>query len=76
MTLLRAAFACCLVIVPLSAAPAAPVVVEAGQTHTLAEDLVLAGADTFEIRGTAEKPCTLVSEADSASAPPTAGPAP
>jgi len=35
------------------------IVVEAGETHTLAEDLVLSGQDTLEIRGTAEKRCTL-----------------
>jgi hypothetical protein len=60
MTSPRAALACCLLMIPLSIAPAAPVVVEAGQTYTLTEDLVLAGADTLEIKGTAEKPCTLV----------------
>src|SRR3954470_12439937 len=60
MTFPRAAFACCLLIVPPSVAPAAPIVVEAGQTHTLADHLVLTGTDTLEIRGTAEKPCTLV----------------
>src|SRR5215471_9038105 len=53
MTLLRAAFALCLVFFPLSVASAAPVVIEAGQTFTLAEDLVLAGADTLEVRGSA-----------------------
>src|SRR5262245_26736028 len=42
------------------AAGAASIVVEAGQTHTLTEDLVLTGEDTLEIRGTAEKPCTMV----------------
>src|SRR3954452_14887126 len=42
------------------AAPAAPVVVEAAQTHTLQQDLMLDGKDVLEIRGTAEKPCTLV----------------
>ncbi len=52
-------FACCLFVSP-SSVSAATVVVEAGQTHTLTEDLVLNGADTLEIRGTAEKPCTLV----------------
>jgi hypothetical protein len=39
---------------------AAPIVVEAGQTHTLDADLVLDGADRLEIRGTADKPCVLV----------------
>jgi ferric-dicitrate binding protein FerR (iron transport regulator) len=34
-------------------------IVEAGETHTLAEDLVLSGDDTLEIRGTADKRCTL-----------------
>lgn len=60
MTSSRAVFACCLLIVLASFASAAPVVVEAGQTHTLADDLVLTGADTLEIRGTVEKPCTLL----------------
>src|ERR1044071_1323157 len=55
-----AALACCLLFVSPSLASAAPVVVEAGQTHTLTEDLVLNGADTLEIKGAAEKPCTLV----------------
>src|SRR5262245_57410069 len=55
-----AALACCLLFVPPSLVSAAPVVVEAGQTHTLTEDLVLNGADTLEINGTAEKPCSLV----------------
>jgi len=41
-------------------APAASVVVEAGQTHTLNEDLILNGDDTLEIRGTPDKPCKLV----------------
>lgn len=41
-------------------AAAAPLVIEAGQTYTLREDLVLKGDDVLEIRGTAEKPCTLV----------------
>src|SRR5262249_16912613 len=39
---------------------AAPTVVAAGQTHTLHEDLVLDDDDVLEIRGTPEKPCTLV----------------
>ncbi|OAI45210.1 hypothetical protein AYO44_13050 [Planctomycetaceae bacterium SCGC AG-212-F19] len=44
------------------AAEAAPTVIEAGQTHTLREDLVLDGDDVLEIRGTAEKPCTLIGD--------------
>src|SRR4051794_26175818 len=35
-------------------------VVEPGQTLTLDEDLVLAGNDSLEVRGTPEKRCTLV----------------
>jgi hypothetical protein len=54
------AFACCLLVIPSSPVSAAPVVVEAGQTLTLTEDLVLNGTDTLEIKGTAGKPCTLV----------------
>src|SRR5579872_1751189 len=56
----RAVFACCLLIVPALVASAASIVVEAGQTHTLNEDLVLSGPDTLEIKGTADRPCTLV----------------
>lgn len=47
-----------LLIVP--AAPAATHVIEAGRTHTLKEDLVLKGDDVLEVRGTAEKRCTLI----------------
>jgi hypothetical protein len=39
---------------------AAATVIQAGQTHTLQEDLVLNGDDVLEIKGTADKPCTLV----------------
>jgi hypothetical protein len=42
------------------AARAAPLIVEAGKTHTLHEDVVLNGDDVLEVRGTAEKPCVLV----------------
>lgn len=42
------------------AAQAAPLLVEAGKTHTLNGDLVLDGADTVQILGTAEKPCVLI----------------
>jgi len=35
-------------------------VVEAGQTLTLTEDLVLSGADTLEIRGTPDRRCVIV----------------
>src|SRR5262245_56339387 len=52
-----AAFTCCLLFVPSPLVSAAPIVVEAGQTYTLTEDLVLNGADTLEIKGTADKPC-------------------
>src|SRR5262249_9425631 len=55
-----AALSCCLLFVPPSLVSAAPVVVEAGQTHALTEDLVLNGTDTLEIKGTADKPCSLV----------------
>ncbi|HEX5271341.1 MAG TPA: hypothetical protein VFW33_12670 [Gemmataceae bacterium] len=42
------------------AARAAPLVVEAGQTHTLREDVTLDGDDVLEVRGTPEKPSVLV----------------
>jgi hypothetical protein len=42
------------------AALAAPILVEAGQTHTLRDDLVLNGDDVLEVRGTPEKPCILI----------------
>ena len=35
-------------------------VIEAGKSHTLTADLVLTGDDVLEVRGTAEKPCTLI----------------
>jgi hypothetical protein len=38
----------------------ASLIIEAGQTHTLNDDIVLDGDDTLQIRGTAEKPCALV----------------
>src|SRR4051794_2616510 len=50
----------CLLIDSSHPAPAAPVVVQAGQTHTLQADLVLNGDDVLEIRGTPEEPCVLV----------------
>lgn len=43
-------------------ASAGPIIVEAGQTHSLADDLVLDRDDVLEIRGTLEKPCLLVGE--------------
>jgi hypothetical protein len=43
-----------------SGARAAPLLVEAGQTHTLHEDVILSGDDVLEVRGTAEKPSVLV----------------
>lgn len=42
-----------------SAARSAPLLVEAGQTHTLHEDVLLNGDDMLEVRGTPEKPCVL-----------------
>jgi hypothetical protein len=42
-----------------SAIRSAPLTVEAGQTHTLNEDLILNGDDVLEIRGTMDKPCVL-----------------
>jgi hypothetical protein len=39
---------------------AATLIVEAGQTHTLQDDLVLNDDDALEIRGTPENPCILV----------------
>lgn len=51
----------CLVLLACTArVPAATIVVPAGQTHTLAEDLVLGGDDALEIQGTADKPCILL----------------
>ncbi len=47
----------------LGAAPAAravPLIIEAGKTHTLQEDVILNGDDVLEVRGTAEKPSILV----------------
>lgn len=44
-------------------ASAAPIVVDAGQTHTLQADLVLNGDDVLEIKGTADKPCVLAGNA-------------
>ena len=35
-------------------------VVEAGQTLTLTQDLVLSGADTLEVRGTPDRKCAIV----------------
>jgi hypothetical protein len=43
-----------------SAARAAPLIVEAGQTYTLHEDVILSADDVLEVRGTPEKPCVLV----------------
>ena len=40
--------------------PAATTIVEAGQSHTLQDDLILNGDDILEVRGTSEKPCILV----------------
>src|SRR5438105_2692406 len=39
---------------------AAAHVLEAGETRTLKEDLVLSGEDTLEIRGSADQRCTVV----------------
>jgi hypothetical protein len=43
-----------------STARAAPLVVEAGQTYTLHEDVILDGDAVLEVRRTPEKPCALV----------------
>ncbi len=52
---------CCLFLITFPRAAHAVVhVVEAGQTHTLQDDLVLKGDDILQISGTAEKPCILV----------------
>jgi hypothetical protein len=50
----------CLLAFPTWPTSAATHVVEAGKTHTLMEDLVLTGDDVLEVKGTAEKPCTIV----------------
>src|SRR5438046_359445 len=63
MKLLHLAFLLSLCLIELASprtAAASPVVIEAGQTHTLPEDLVLDGEDVLEIQGKPEKPCTLV----------------
>lgn len=44
--------------VPTTSFPAS-IVVEAGQTHALTDDLVLDGNDTLEVRGSADKPCVF-----------------
>lgn len=41
------------------ATPAQSIVVEAGGMLALSEDIVLSGQDTMEVRGTAEKRCTI-----------------
>src|SRR5262249_8807959 len=43
-----------------STARAAALIVEAGKTHTLQEDVILNGDDVLEVRGTPEMPCVLV----------------
>lgn len=57
-----AAFLAACALVALSPAPAAVTgpLVEAGQTLTLKEDLVLTGDDVLEVKGTSEKRCTIV----------------
>lgn len=50
---------CWLLTLLLPATPAAHHVVEAGQTYSLNEDLVLTGDDVLEVKGTPEKHCTL-----------------
>jgi hypothetical protein len=52
----------CLAFAKSLPANAAPLVVAAGETHTLKDDLVLDGSDVVDIQGTAEKPCTLVAD--------------
>src|SRR5262245_10286682 len=54
------AFTACLLAILAQPAAAASLVIEAGKTHTLQENLLLNGDDVLEIKGTAEKPCTLV----------------
>ena len=49
----------CLLALPSTAALAATTHVPAGQTLTLAQDLVLAGADELLIAGTKELPCAI-----------------
>src|SRR4051812_4803780 len=57
---LRAFPLCLIVVLSPSPALAGPVVVGAGQTYTLDEDLVLKGDDLLDVQGTPEKPCILV----------------
>jgi hypothetical protein len=47
---------------PGTVAYAASHVLEAGQTLNLKEDLVLTGDDVLDVRGTADKPCTIVGD--------------
>jgi hypothetical protein len=42
------------------ATPSTKKVVNADKTWTLTEDLVLTGADSLEVNGTKEKPCTII----------------
>lgn len=51
---------CSFVLLMAPATHAANLVIDPGQSHTLKEDLVLRGDDTLEVRGAAEKPCTIV----------------
>jgi hypothetical protein len=63
MNIPRLAFASifCLLVMPCPGpALAASIIIAAGQTHTLHEDLVLKGNDVLEIQGTAARPCLLV----------------
>src|SRR5262245_23714239 len=50
----------CWLLLFVPSVPAATHIIEAGQTHTLKEDLVLKGDDALEIRGAADKRCTLI----------------
>jgi hypothetical protein len=42
------------------ATPSTKKVIKAGETWTLIEDFVLTGADSLEVNGTVQKPCTIV----------------
>jgi hypothetical protein len=52
-------FAAWVILIGAAPACAESIVIAAGETHTLKGDLVLDGDDVLDIRGTADKPCTL-----------------
>jgi hypothetical protein len=51
--------ACCFLLLTPAPAPAASRVLQAGQVLGISEDLVLAGDDVLDVRGTAARPCRI-----------------